>query len=270
MRVLWDGDCGGDSVMPEPLKPIKSEIWFLDIETVPCVETGRKVYGGDFGDDNTRFLMFDKAGATPENPEPFLKTVFHKVVCVSVLCRQITKDGIRLTLNSFTGDETEILETVLGKIGTRKPQVVGFNTSGFDLTVLYQRAVIHGLRIKQYCERPAKPWDPTPDYFSAANDYNVDLQKMAGGWGKETPSLVEICRACGIPAKTDCDGSNVLTKYLKGDIKGIAEYCESDVTATYLLWLRLAVVCGYLDQQDADAEGIQLDAMLTKAEGATA
>lgn len=265
--------------MPEPLKPIKAEVWIVDIETVPCVSTGRKIYNlGGAEDHDVRDHMFEKAGASFENPHPMLKTLMHEVVCISILRRQITADGVMLSLRSLRASadeeiesERDILATFFDWIGKRKPQIVGYNTTGFDLTVLYQRAIIHGLDISKFCERPEKPWEAMPDYFSAANAWNVDLGKTVGGWGKETPSLVEICRACGIPAKEGGNGSDVLANYLKGDIDSIVRYCESDVLATYLLWLRLAETCWYISGEEADAE-IQeaLKLFNPQAEGATA
>jgi predicted PolB exonuclease-like 3'-5' exonuclease len=251
--------------MPEPLKPIKPEVWIFDIETVPCADTIRRIYQlGSVSDADATQFAFNQAGATLENPHPFLKTVMHQVVCISMLIRRVTREGIKLELHTLPKSaepfplEKEILQSFFTQVGTRKPQLVGFNSSGFDLSVLYQRAIIHELEIKLFCQRPDKPWDAKPDYFSAANDWNVDLVKTVGGWGKETPSLVEICRACGIPAKQGTDGSDVLKLWLNNEHEKIARYCESDVFATYRLWLRLAIVAGLLTLKDAVDEEIHL------------
>jgi predicted PolB exonuclease-like 3'-5' exonuclease len=259
--------------MPEPLKPSKNDVFVFDIETVPCADTIRKIYGITLEDDEAIRFAFDKAGATFETPAPFLKTVMQKVVCISMLHRERTKDGPTLHLYSYPDEggmtEAEMVYGFLKSVGEIKPQLVGYNSTGFDLTVLYQRAIILGIDIKEFCQRPAKPWDPMPDYFSASNDWNVDLCKVVGGWGKETPSLVEICRACGTPAKEGGDGSDVLAMYEQGKIADIIAYCESDVIATYRLWLRLAKTCGFIG--DTSAEEAQLEQLLTaKAEGARA
>lgn len=261
--------------MPEPLKPSKPDVFVFDIETVPCADTIRKIYGITLADYEAIRYAFDKAGATLENPQPFLKTVMQKVVCISMLHRERTKDGPALRLYSYPDaggmTETEMIHGFLKAVGEIKPQLVGYNSTGFDLTVLFQRAIILGISIPEFCQRPAKPWDPMPDYFSASNDWNIDLCKTVGGWGKETPSLVEICRACGIPAKEGSDGSDVLSLYEQGKIQEIIAYCESDVIATYQLWLRLAQTCGFMKHDAALAEAEQLQNLLTaKAEGATA
>lgn len=260
--------------MTEPLKKSKPNVWVFDIETIPCADTIRKIYNlGRIEDAEAIQFAFDKAGATFENPQPFLKTVLQKVVCISTLRRDRTNDGPKLTIHSYPdeGFQTEkgMIELFLWEVGEVRPQLVGYNSAGFDLTVLYQRAIIHGIPIRKFCERPAKPWDALPDYFSAANDWNVDLCKTVGGWGKETPSLVEICRACGIPAKEGGNGSDVLTMFEQGKIQEIIDYCESDVIATYRLWLQLAKTAGYIaDTSDEESKLVEL--LAAKTQGATA
>lgn len=258
--------------MTEPLKRIGGTKVFFDLESVPCADTIRKIYGlGGVEDEEAILYAFDKAGATFENPQPFLKTVMHKVVCVSALWRTKTRDGVEFELVSLGESEEDSIRLFLHRVGDYKPQLIGYNSTGFDLTVLYQRAIIHGISIPKFCERPEKPWEDRPDYFSAANAYNVDLCKVVGGWGKETPSLVEMARACGIPAKQSGDGGDVLAKYQQGKIDDIISYCEGDVLTTYQLWLRVAVTCGLLTPEDAEAEREQAVQLFeAKQQGATA
>lgn len=262
--------------MTEPLKRINATRCFFDCETVPCADTIRKIYNlGGVEDHEAIQYAFDKAGATFENPQPFLKTVMHKVVCISALWRTNTRDGVNFALESYPSGEfqteSDMIGWFLSNIGHQKVQLIGYNSTGFDLTVLYQRAIINGLQIPEFCKRPDKPWDDAPDYFSAANAYNVDLCKVVGGWGKETPSLVEMARACGIEAKPNGDGSNVLSLYEQGKIDDIIRYCEGDVFTTYQVWLRVAVTCGLLTPEQAEAEREQAAVLFTaQTQGAKA
>lgn len=245
--------------MSEPIKKMAPEIWFWDIETVPCVETGRKVYPviydpqkGEPTDADVLAEMYRQNGATQDEPRPMLKTVFQRVVAISALVRkQPTRNGpVQLSLHSLPTDENfdepTIIETFLGQIGTRRPQIVGFNHSGFDIPVLFQRAIIHGIELKEFSVRPEKPWDPLPDYFNDKNDWNVDLKNVIGGWGKATPKLSEIARACGIPSKVSADGGEVARMWQEGKRREIVNYCDEDVLTTYLLWLRTALVSGLI------------------------
>lgn len=241
--------------MTEPIKSIKSEIWFFDIETVPCVETGKKVYPiiydpeqGEPSDADILSTMYYEAGQLIGEQPPMLKTLFQRVVAISALVRKETATGVALSIHSLPTnenfDERTIIETFLNQIGTRRPQIVGFNHSGFDIPVLFQRALIHGIDLRNFCDRPEKPWDAKPDYFNDKNEWNVDLMKLIGAWGKGTPSLSEIAKACGIPAKIHGDGGDVLDMWTSGRRTEIVNYCELDVLATYLLWLRTARVSG--------------------------
>jgi predicted PolB exonuclease-like 3'-5' exonuclease len=251
-----EADSEEESSMSEPIKSIKSEVWFFDIETVPCIESIRRVHNlhpGPYGDPEVLDCAYNDAGATEENPSPMLKTILQRVVAISFLRRRETPTGVQLSLHSLPTDENfdepTIIETFLTELGNRRPQIVGYNHAGFDIPVLFQRAIILGIDAGKFCVRPNKPWDDAPDYFSTANDYNVDLMKVIGGWGKATPSLAEIAKACGIPAKISVSGSDVSDMWSAGNWSEIVDYCELDVLTTYLLWLRTARTCGLMSGQ---------------------
>jgi predicted PolB exonuclease-like 3'-5' exonuclease len=257
--------------MAEPIKRIFPETWFFDIETVPCVETGRKIYADSltddpsekFGfqrssDDDVRELMYQLAGATEIEPRPMLKTIMQRIVSISVLIRKGQRGDITFNLFSLSDsdhcDESAMIARFLTKLGQARPQVVGFNSCGFDLIALFQRAIVHGIEIGGFCVRPDKPWDLLPDYFSDRNDWNVDLMRVVGGFGKTTPKLSEMARACGIPAKVSADGSEVASMWAESRVSEIVNYCEEDVLTTYLLWLRTAMVCGAISFVDYETE----------------
>jgi predicted PolB exonuclease-like 3'-5' exonuclease len=233
--------------MPEPIKHIDHDIFFFDIETVPCAATGRRILG--IADDvNDEAVIREMHRYTdPDQDLPMLKTVMQRVVAISALIRA---GGTAFKLFSLpdTDDRTEstIISRFLTAIGNVRPQLVGYNSAGFDLPVLYQRAIIHGLEIKGFCRRPAKPWDAEPDYFSDRNDWNVDLMRVIGGFGKATPKLTEIARACGIPAKLTATGSDVAALWAADRTPEIIAYCEEDVLTTYLLWRRTVASCGLM------------------------
>ena len=259
--------------MTEPIKTVKGEIWFFDIETVPCIETARKVYDRTpkdigLGDSDADWmqLMYHEAGAILPLERVMVKTALQRVVAISALVRKPATIGVRLSMHSLPidddFDEKAMIEAFIGQIGSRRPQIVGFNHSGFDVAALFQRALIHGINLGSICDRPEKPWDPKPDYFNNKNDWNVDLMNVIGGWGKATPSLVEIARACGIPAKVGSDGSQVADLWLAGKRREIVDYCETDVLTTYLLWLRTARTSGLFLGESAFKEEEFLRQML--------
>lgn len=254
--------------MSEPIKNIKPEIWFIDIEYVPCLTTGRRVYNlpAETTDEEVLKTMYAEAGATEENPQPMLKSVMYRIVSIAALVRKLNGE---LNLRLFSRpadddfDEAKIIQGFLEGIGNRKPQIVGFATTSFDLPTIFQRAVINGISAPNFCERPNKPWDNEPDYFSDRNDWNVDLLRVLSTYGKATPKLAEIAQACGIPAKVGGDGAQVAEMWFTGKRREIVNYNECDVLTTYLLWLQIVRTCGLLDAEDVHAEETLLLNLLT-------
>lgn len=239
------------------------KIAVIDIETVPDIETIRRVYGlpeSNYTDAAALEIVYQKHGASPENPAPFLKAMFHKVVSVSVLYRtsQIVDNGrgrkITLkfhTLPKINGvveqlSEADIVRRTLSFIGRNKAQVAGWNSFGFDQPALFQRAVILGVPIPAYCERPNKPWEGN-DYFAKFSDANVDLMLcLAGEGGGAKSKLGEFAAACGIPGKMGMDGSQVAEAYMRGETPQIVAYNEFDTASAFLIWLRMAWIGGHL------------------------
>ena len=62
-------------------------IFVFDIETVPDVESGRRLYGLDeLDDENVGKVMFHKRAAETGGPE-FLRHHLHRIVAISVVLR---------------------------------------------------------------------------------------------------------------------------------------------------------------------------------------
>lgn len=257
------------------LKLVDKEIWAFDVEWVPDPLSGRLTYGCDpaWNDEQVLAEMWRHGGATEADPRPYLKTVLCRVVSIAVVIRKRLPDGsINLRLHSLpTHDdeplaERDILDRFLGKLGTARPQLVGYNSSSADLPILCQRAIVNGLRQPEFCRRPAKPWEGI-DYFAKASDHHVDLKDLIGAWGKGTPKLHEIATASGIPGKLGTDGASVVDLWRAGRVREIVQYNEFDALTTYLLWLRTAHFSGFVSSEDYAAEEQQL-AMLLRTRGA--
>lgn len=279
--------------MTEPIKAIKAETWFIDTEYVPCIQTGRRVYGLDSSitDNEVLQIMYEQAGATADNPTPMLKSIMYRIVSFAAVVRKVkvqpdptpqpppdrynqpreprvVKGDVELHLVSRPTDdnfdEKITIEEFFRWIAERKAQIVGFASSTFDIPTLFQRAVVLGIEIPEFCERPEKPWDPQPDYFSDKNAYHVDLMRVLGSYGKGTPKLAEIARACGIPAKVGGEGADVARMWFDGRRRDIVNYNECDALTTYLTWLHTARTCGLLSGEDVEAEGLLLLELLER------
>ncbi|NRA03670.1 MAG: 3'-5' exonuclease [Myxococcales bacterium] len=241
------------------LKNVKTRVWAFDAEWVPDPLAGCLVY--DLPDpagspEAVMQAMWQKGGATEEDPTPFLKTVLCRVVSIAALERRVDADGsVALKLTSLphasegAGDasEAEILSTFLNAVGQHRPQLVGFNSIDSDLQIMVQRAVILGLQAARFAQRPNKPWEGI-DYFARGSDWNVDLKQLLGSWGKTVPSLHELAVQSGIPGKLDVDGNQVARLWLSGLQREIVRYNEFDAVTTYLLWLRVAHFSGHFSE----------------------
>ncbi len=206
------------------LKLVPQEVWAFDVEWVPDPESGRRVYGlpASLSDDEVRRHMWEKGGATEEDPQPYLKTVLCRVVSIASVIRRQGKDGsVSLKLHSLPmpdaldATEADIIFRFLSALGKAKPQLVGYNSQSSDIIILMQRSLANSLCLPDFCRRPAKPWEGV-DYFARGSDYNIDLKEEFGGWGKATPSLHELATVCRIPGKIGTDGQDVVDLWLQG------------------------------------------------------
>ncbi|NQV31781.1 MAG: hypothetical protein HQ515_03760, partial [Phycisphaeraceae bacterium] len=197
-------------------KTIGSRVWAFDAEWIPDPLGGRMLYHlePDLPDQQVMEVMWEKGGATEEDPMPYLKTVLCRIVSIVAVERVARGNDVKLHLLSLPRDsrdpahtdEKHVVGTFLGKAGQYKPQLVGFNSASADIKAMIQRSVVQGLTLPEFCKRPNKPWEGE-DYFDSRNsEASVDLKDVLGGWGKATPSLNEIATLSGIPGKMDVDG----------------------------------------------------------------
>ncbi|MEO5349222.1 MAG: 3'-5' exonuclease [Magnetococcus sp. YQC-3] len=240
-------------------KTVKNLVWAFDAEWIPDPKAGRLLYNlpASVTDEAVMHEMWQRGGATEENPTPYLKTVLCRVVSIVAVQRLLHKDG-RVTLNLLTlprdsqrdGDhEASIINTFLDAMGDRQPQLVGYNSLGADLRILVQRAIVLGLRSPKFAFRPNKPWEGV-DYFARGGESHLDLKEYATpGWGSGSPSLHEMAVLSGIPGKLDTKGDQVAQMWLAGQLDEIIAYNECDALTTYLLWLRMAHFAGHFSSE---------------------
>lgn len=261
-------------------KSVKDQIWFFDCEWVPDPKAGRLLYNlpSSVSDEEVLKEMWSRGGATEDNPQPFLKTVLCRVVSVAALMRKVApasanlpeEERVKLHLlwlprdleDAESRSEASIVGTFINAVGKCKPQLVGFNSRASDLKILFQRAVINGISAPEFCSRPDKPWEGV-DYFSKDSDWNVDLMDCLGGWsGRGAPSLHEVAVLSGIPGKMDVSGDDVASMWMSGRWREIVEYNCYDALTTYLVWLRMAHLGGYISDEEYETEQMVFTNML--------
>jgi 3'-5' exonuclease len=226
----------------------------FDIETVPDVEFGRRLYNlAGLSDEQVAKAMF--ALRRQGSGGDFLPPELQRVVAISCVLRS-GEDGLRIwSLGDAHTAEAELVQRFFDGIEKYSPDLVSWNGSGFDLPVLTYRALRHGVRAPRYWE--TGDGDSAFRYNNYLNRYHrrhCDLMDVLAGLGRRGASLERMALLLGLPGKLGFDGSQVWDAYLAGDLARIRAYCETDVLNTWLIWLRFAQLRGELSPEAHQAE----------------
>ncbi len=224
----------------------QSPILVFDIETIPDVETGRRLYPTLKDLDDADALSALTALRQAEAGTDFMRLPLHKVACLSFLWF----DGASFRLKSLsleTMSEDQILATFL-RAFDKKPTLVSWNGAGFDIPVIMYRAMHHKLSAPALFNPAVKP-----DYLYRYGEMHIDLMdKMSLYNGYQRQKLDTIASLCGFAGKGDIDGSQVVPMVQAGDWQKLTAYCESDVLNTWLIYLRWLILTGKMDTPAAD------------------
>lgn len=223
----------------------------FDIETIPDLDAGRRLYGLEgLPDGDVGRAMLQKRRQETGGSE-FLPLHLHRVAAISIAMRN--RDGFKVwTLGSPESDEKEIVARFFEGIEKFTPDLVSWNGSGFDMPVLNYRALRHGLTAARYWEsgdhETAFRYN---NYYSRYHWRHTDLMDVLAHFqGRGGAPLDEMAQLCGFPGKLGMHGSEVWEQWLKGNIAGIRDYCETDALNTYLLHLRFELLRGHLDGEE--------------------
>ncbi len=256
------------------IKSLQPRLFSFDAEWVPDPGAAQALYNIPHDPPHSLADAFNRlwaeGGANAENPRPYLKTIVCRVVSIAGIFREQSGGGVDLKLVSLPTDpddaakstERQILTLFLKAVGSKKPQLVGYNSINADLPIIVQRAVVHGLSGFGFGDRPDKPWEGM-DYFSTAGDAHVDLAFLLGR-GSNTPRLHEAATLSAIPGKVDTAGDQVWSLYLQGNLQAIVDYNEFDAFTTHLLWARMAHFSGLLNAAAYAREQELVEALLIR------
>jgi predicted PolB exonuclease-like 3'-5' exonuclease len=236
----------------------------FDIETVPDVEFGRRVYGLEgLSDKQVGYVMQthqrEKVGSE------FLSLEQHRVVAISVAMR--SRDGFRVwSLGEAGATEDALVRLFFDAVERFTPTLVSWNGSAFDLPVLHYRAMRHGVQARRYWETgeedPAFRWN---NYINRFHWRHVDLMDVMSGFqARGRVTLDGMAQLLGLPGKMGMSGDEVWSAYLDGRHAAIREYCETDVLNTYLIYLRFELMRGRLDHSEYEAEAELVRTSLAK------
>lgn len=239
-------------------------ILVFDIETIPDIETGKRLYNLDgLSDREIAEVMFSKRRQDTGGNSDFLRHHLHRIVAISVVLA--TADRINVwSLGDADADEKQIVQRFFEGIDKYSPVLVSWNGRGFDLPVLHYRALLHAVQAPRYWESgdddQSFRWN---NYLSRYHQRHTDLMDVLSGYEfRSVAPLDEIAAMLGFPGKMGMDGSQVWDRYLEGEIEAIRNYCETDVLNTYLVYLRYQYMRGLQTGQSYDRECNRVREML--------
>ena len=242
----------------------------FDIETIPDVESGKRLYNLDsLSDREAAEVMFTRRRQETDGSSDFIRHHLQKIVAISVVLATSNKLAV-WTLGDVNASETEILQRFFEGIEKYTPTLVSWNGSGFDLPVIHYRSLLNGVQAPRYWETGKDDqgfrWN---NYLSRFHERHTDLMDVLAGYQfRSVAPLTEIASMLGFPGKMGMSGDKVWDTYLEGDIASIRNYCESDVLNTYLVYLRYELIRGHYSHATYDKECERVREMLRKEEKA--
>lgn len=217
----------------------------FDIETIPDLDGGRKLYGLDGVDAKESAKAMLAARRTKVPDTDFLPLHQHRVIAISVAARW-RKDQFEVrSLGDLDSDEKHIIQKFFA-IVEKAPTLVSWNGTGFDLPVLQYRALVHSIPSVTYWDtgefKNEFKWN---NYQSRYHKRHIDLMDTLSRFQPRAfAPLDDICRLIGLPGKIGVGGDKVFDSYLDGKIQEIRDYCEIDALNTYLVYLRFELIRG--------------------------
>ncbi len=234
----------------------------FDIEAVPDLDVGRRLLGQpeDTPDADVRRMLGERYARDGQDPATaFLKAPLYRIVSIAALYAKREEGGGPWTVSQFGSRsvaEKSEAEMLLGFVkslpvdgrGTG-PMLVTFGGNGFDLPLLRYRSFALGVPL------PGLYHGGRRNYWHRFGQDHIDLCDVLSTYGASTkPSLAEMAALANIPVKIGgVDGSQVEALVTAGQLAEVADYCLTDVIATYCVFLRYEMARGDLRQAHFDA-----------------
>ena len=225
----------------------------FDIETIPDVAGLRLLRGADAAASDADVYAAEIADRAARNKSDFMPLYLQRVLVISCVFR-----GSRgLQVRSFVdleregkSEEAGVIQAFFDRVNDHRPQLVSWNGGGFDLPVLQQRGLRHGVVAGRYWEMGDDDREHRyNNYISRYHLRHIDLMDLLAMYqSRANAPLDAMAKLCGFPGKLGMDGSQVYGAYLDGRRDEIRRYCETDAMNTYLLWCRFEKMRGRLDE----------------------
>ena len=237
-------------------------ILVFDIETVPDVEFGRRLYNLQGLDDAAvAKAMFAQQRASTGGE--FLPHLQQRVVAISCVLR--AREQLTVwSLGDLNSSEPELLTRFFDGIEKYLPELVSWNGGGFDLPVLHYRSLKAGVQAPRYWEVGDEDTAfRYNNYLSRYHWRHLDLMDVLSGFQpRARAKLADMAALLGFPGKLGFSGDQVWDAYLAGELLAVRRYCETDALNTYLIYLRFQFLRARLDRTALEAELERLRTLL--------
>lgn len=146
------------------------------------------------------------------------------------------KNVVEIVATPTDDAERALVQSVMEMLGTKEIRIVTWNGIGFDLPMIYKRAMILGVDPGSFGAPPLTAW--TKRY---STDRHYDLMQIWGGWS--SMGFAKLDTVAGLvlrerkTAGVDVTTFGALLETKEGRDK-IAEYCLQDTRLTWRLWKR--------------------------------
>lgn len=241
-------------------------VFVFDIETVPDIEGGRRLFGLDgLSDKDVASAMFTLR--RQQSGSEFLRLHLQRVVAISAVLR--TPDAFKVwSLGTLESGEADLIQRFYDGLDKYTPTLVSWNGGGFDLPVLHYRALRHAISAPRYWEMGEDDggfrWN---NYISRYHFRHTDLMDVLAMYNlRAAAPLDEIAQLLGFPGKMGMSGDQVWDAYQAGRLAEIRNYCETDVLNTYLVYLRFELMRGRLTRDQHAKECQVVRDALVKSE----
>jgi predicted PolB exonuclease-like 3'-5' exonuclease len=233
----------------------EQRIIVFDLETVPDLAVGRLLLSADASESDEAIRLqlgqrYARDGADPKLA--FIKIPLQRIVCIGALYADRADRNSHWNVTRFgaahTGarNEIDLVRSFVESFNSHPaPQLIGFNSSSFDLPVLRYRAFHLSVAIPELHRSNGR------DYWYRFGRHHMDLCDLLSNFGASAkPSLNELAALSGIPGKASgLDGAQVEAMVAADQLDQVANYCETDVLTTYLLFLRYGMITGELSAE---------------------
>jgi 3'-5' exonuclease len=200
----------------------------MDIETLPPERNNwlvRKRFG-DIGEEEYRRLSLSAEYSR-------LLTIGLNILINGKLIHHGLFGRDRNTLQFHLNEKRTLTQfwSIISKYKPHRVRFIGFNIFDFDLLIIWQRSIIHGVRpsveISFARYRSNQIFDVMREFTRWKWQHYISLDEMAGLLGLQSSKMDGI------------DGSKVYDLFLQGRHQEIADYCMRDVDLTMEIYHRM-------------------------------